>query len=95
MQAGQTRAGQMVLKSLPVLHLMFTVLEVAMAVMAKKLQAGHGLAPPEPNSDVRGAQSAPDPSPTLTDYGRLLLAEPCFGTLPRWAGIFPPAERRP
>lgn len=48
LQAGQTRAGQMVLKPLPVLHLMFTMLSVAMVVMAKKLKAGNGIAPPEP-----------------------------------------------
>jgi 2-polyprenyl-6-methoxyphenol hydroxylase-like FAD-dependent oxidoreductase len=46
-QAGQTRAGQMVLKPLPALHVMFTMLLVAMKVV-KKLRAGHGVPPPEP-----------------------------------------------
>jgi 2-polyprenyl-6-methoxyphenol hydroxylase-like FAD-dependent oxidoreductase len=48
LQAGQTRAGQMVLKPLPVLHMMFFTLSVAMVLMAKKLKAGNGLVPPEP-----------------------------------------------
>jgi 2-polyprenyl-6-methoxyphenol hydroxylase-like FAD-dependent oxidoreductase len=48
LQAGQTRAGQMVLKPLPVLHLMFTMLGAAMVFMGKKLRAGHGIAPPVP-----------------------------------------------
>jgi len=46
-QAGQTRAGQMVLKPLPALHVMFTMLLVAMKLV-KKLRAGHGIPPPEP-----------------------------------------------
>ena len=39
-QAGQTRAGRMVLKPLPVLHVMFTVLRVVMKVMGKRMQGG-------------------------------------------------------
>jgi 2-polyprenyl-6-methoxyphenol hydroxylase-like FAD-dependent oxidoreductase len=46
-QAGSTRAGQMVLKPLPVLHLMFTMLSMAMTFVSK-LSKGHGIAPPEP-----------------------------------------------
>jgi 2-polyprenyl-6-methoxyphenol hydroxylase-like FAD-dependent oxidoreductase len=46
-QAGQTRAGQMVLKPLPALHVMFTMLLAAMKVV-KKLRGGHGIPPPEP-----------------------------------------------
>jgi len=46
-QAGQTRAGQMVLKPLPAMHVMFTMLLMAMKVV-KKLRSGHGIAPPEP-----------------------------------------------
>jgi hypothetical protein len=49
LQAGQLRAGQMVMKPVGVLHMMFTLLGLAMKVMAKKLQAGHGIAPPQPN----------------------------------------------
>jgi 2-polyprenyl-6-methoxyphenol hydroxylase-like FAD-dependent oxidoreductase len=48
LQAGQIRAGQMVMKPEGVLHMMFTMLSLAMKVMARKLQAGHGIAPPEP-----------------------------------------------
>jgi 2-polyprenyl-6-methoxyphenol hydroxylase-like FAD-dependent oxidoreductase len=48
LQAGQLRAGQMVLKPIGVLHLMFTLLGLAMTVMARKLQAGHGIPPPQP-----------------------------------------------
>jgi 2-polyprenyl-6-methoxyphenol hydroxylase-like FAD-dependent oxidoreductase len=48
LQAGQIRAGQMVLKPVGVLHMMFTMLGLAMKVMARKLQAGHGVPPPEP-----------------------------------------------
>jgi 2-polyprenyl-6-methoxyphenol hydroxylase-like FAD-dependent oxidoreductase len=48
LQAGQIRAGQMVMKPAGVLHLMFTMLGLAMKVMARKLQAGHGIPPPEP-----------------------------------------------
>jgi 2-polyprenyl-6-methoxyphenol hydroxylase-like FAD-dependent oxidoreductase len=48
LQAGQTRAGQMVLKPVGVLHVMFTMLGLAMKVMASKLQAGHGIPPPQP-----------------------------------------------
>jgi 2-polyprenyl-6-methoxyphenol hydroxylase-like FAD-dependent oxidoreductase len=47
-QAGQTRAGQMVLKPLGVLHVMFSMMGLAMKVMGKKLRAGHGIPPPEP-----------------------------------------------
>ena len=48
LQAGQTRAGQMVMKPIGALHLMFTMLGAAMAVMPGKLGKGHGIAPPEP-----------------------------------------------
>ena len=48
LQAGQTRAGQMVMKPLGALHLMFTLLGAAMALMPGKLGKGHGLTPPEP-----------------------------------------------
>ena len=48
LQGAQTRAGQMVMKPRPVLHVMFTMLGAAMAVAGKKLQAGHGIAPPVP-----------------------------------------------
>ncbi|MBA3542534.1 MAG: FAD-dependent monooxygenase [Deltaproteobacteria bacterium] len=48
LQASQTRAGQMVMKSAGALHVMFTMLGMAMKVMTKKLTAGHGIAPPEP-----------------------------------------------
>lgn len=37
-QAAQTRAGRMVLKPLPVLHVMFTILGVAMKAMGKRMQ---------------------------------------------------------
>ncbi|HYO57501.1 FAD-dependent monooxygenase [Archangium sp.] len=47
-QAGQTRAGQMVLKPIGVLHVMFTMMGMAMRVMGKKLRAGHGIPPPQP-----------------------------------------------
>jgi 2-polyprenyl-6-methoxyphenol hydroxylase-like FAD-dependent oxidoreductase len=47
-QAGQTRAGQMVLKPIGVLHMMFTMLGAAMAVFGGKMTRGHGIAPPEP-----------------------------------------------
>jgi 2-polyprenyl-6-methoxyphenol hydroxylase-like FAD-dependent oxidoreductase len=47
-QAGQTRAGQMVLKPAGVLHLMFTMMGAAMFFMGAKLRRGHGLAPPQP-----------------------------------------------
>ncbi|NPD22701.1 MULTISPECIES: FAD-dependent monooxygenase [Corallococcus] len=41
-QAGQTRAGQMVLKQLGVLHVMFTILGAVMAVAGKKMQGTAG-----------------------------------------------------
>jgi 2-polyprenyl-6-methoxyphenol hydroxylase-like FAD-dependent oxidoreductase len=47
-QAGQTRAGQMVLKPIGVLHLMFTMMGAAMLLMGAKLRRGHGLTLPEP-----------------------------------------------
>ncbi len=47
-QKGQTRAGQMVLKPLGVLHVMFTMMRAAMVFMGAKMQRGHGLVPPEP-----------------------------------------------
>lgn len=47
-EAGQTRAGQMVRKPLPVLHVMFSMMGLAMVLMAKKLRAGHGAVLPVP-----------------------------------------------
>jgi len=46
-QAGQTRAGQMVLKPMAAMHVMFTILLLAMK-MVKKLRSGSGLSPPQP-----------------------------------------------
>jgi hypothetical protein len=61
MQAGQTRAGQRVLKPQAVLHLMFTMMGAAMVVMGKKLKAGHGIAPPSPRFLTPvGAQRQPE-----------------------------------
>jgi 2-polyprenyl-6-methoxyphenol hydroxylase-like FAD-dependent oxidoreductase len=54
-QAGQTRAGQMVLKPLGALHVMFSMMALAMKVMGKKLRAGHGIPPPEPRYLTRAA----------------------------------------
>jgi 2-polyprenyl-6-methoxyphenol hydroxylase-like FAD-dependent oxidoreductase len=48
LQAAQARAGQMVMKPAPVLHVMFTMLGAAMAIMGKRMRAGHGIAPPQP-----------------------------------------------
>lgn len=48
LRAGQTRAGQMVLKPIGALHMMFTMLGLAMTLMPGKLGKGHGIAPPEP-----------------------------------------------
>src|SRR3954447_1102979 len=39
-QAAQTRAGRMVLKPLPALHLMFSILAVAMKLFGKRMQRG-------------------------------------------------------
>jgi 2-polyprenyl-6-methoxyphenol hydroxylase-like FAD-dependent oxidoreductase len=39
-QATQTRAGRMVLKPLPVLHVMFSILGVAMKLLGKRMQGG-------------------------------------------------------
>ncbi|RKH66772.1 FAD-dependent monooxygenase [Corallococcus llansteffanensis] len=47
-QAGQTRAGQMVLKPLGVLHLMFTILGVVMKLAGKKMQGAGGVPAVEP-----------------------------------------------
>jgi 2-polyprenyl-6-methoxyphenol hydroxylase-like FAD-dependent oxidoreductase len=47
-QKRQTRAGQMVLKPLPVLHLMMTMLAGARLFMGKKLARGDDLTLPEP-----------------------------------------------
>lgn len=47
-QSRQTRAGQMVLKPLGVLHVMFTMLLLAMKLM-KKLRAADGIPPPQPS----------------------------------------------
>ncbi len=41
-QAGQTRAGQMVLKPLGVLHVMFSILSVVMKLAGAKMQGGGG-----------------------------------------------------
>jgi DNA-binding transcriptional ArsR family regulator len=40
---------EMVLKPLPVLHMMMTVLGLAMKVMGMKIRAGHGIAPSVPH----------------------------------------------
>lgn len=42
-QAGQTRAGQMVLKPLGVLHVMFSILAVVMKLAGKKLESTGGV----------------------------------------------------
>jgi len=47
-QKGQTRAAQMVMKPLVLLHVIFTILGLAMIFLRAKLQRGHGLTPPEP-----------------------------------------------
>jgi 2-polyprenyl-6-methoxyphenol hydroxylase-like FAD-dependent oxidoreductase len=47
-QARQTRAGRMVLKPLPVLHVMFTILGAAMKIAGKRMQAGGGTIEPSP-----------------------------------------------
>ncbi len=47
-QAGQTRAGQMVLKPAGVLHLMMSIMGVMMFFMGAKLRKGHGIPMPEP-----------------------------------------------
>ena len=47
-QARQTRAGQMVLKPLAVLHVMFTMLLLAVKLM-KKMSAADGIPLPQPN----------------------------------------------
>jgi len=48
LQAGQLRAGQMVMKPIAVLNAMFSMMDVAMKFIGKKMQAGHGIPPPEP-----------------------------------------------
>lgn len=48
LQKGQTRAAKMVMKPIPALHIMMTMLGMAMKVMGKKIRAGHGIAPPVP-----------------------------------------------
>ena len=48
LQASSTRAGQMVLKPAPVLHVMMTMMAGAMIFFGKKLRAGSGIAPPAP-----------------------------------------------
>jgi 2-polyprenyl-6-methoxyphenol hydroxylase-like FAD-dependent oxidoreductase len=47
-QAGQTRAGQMVMRPLPALHMMFTMLPVMMKLMPGKF-GGSGAALPQPS----------------------------------------------
>lgn len=47
-QAGQTRAGQMVLKPVGVLHVMMSMMGVMMLFMGAKLRKGNGIALPEP-----------------------------------------------
>src|SRR5262245_30037348 len=49
LQKNQTRAAQMVMKPAPVLHIMMSMLGLAMTFMGKKIRAGHGIAPPVPN----------------------------------------------
>ncbi len=49
LQAGQTRAGAMAMKPGFVLHMMFSMMGMAMALMPGKLGKGHGIAPPEPH----------------------------------------------
>jgi 2-polyprenyl-6-methoxyphenol hydroxylase-like FAD-dependent oxidoreductase len=63
LQAAQTRAGQMVLKPKPVLHVMFTLMAGAMAVAGGKLRAGHGIPPPEPRH-LHPPSGVPSPPPT-------------------------------
>jgi 2-polyprenyl-6-methoxyphenol hydroxylase-like FAD-dependent oxidoreductase len=59
-QAGQTRAGQMVLKPLPVLHVMFTILGFAMKLIGKKVQrAGATKVAPRYLTPVGPAPSTP------------------------------------
>ena len=63
LQKNSTRAAQMVLKPAPVLHLMMTMLGMAMTVMGRKIRAGHGIAPPVPKYltpvDPRGSPGDP------------------------------------
>ena len=47
-QAGQTRAGQMVLKPLGALHVMFTLLGAVMQLAGKKMQGAGGVPAVEP-----------------------------------------------
>lgn len=47
-QAGQTRAGQMVLKPLGVLHVMFTILGVVMRLAGKRMQLARGVTAVDP-----------------------------------------------
>ncbi len=57
-QAGQTRAGQMVLKPLGVLHVMFTILSVVMRLAGKRMQLARGVTAVDPRylTPVKGAQ---------------------------------------
>jgi 2-polyprenyl-6-methoxyphenol hydroxylase-like FAD-dependent oxidoreductase len=48
MQAGQTRAGQMVLKPLPVLRVMLTILGLAMRLAGRRLQMAQGVPKVDP-----------------------------------------------
>jgi 2-polyprenyl-6-methoxyphenol hydroxylase-like FAD-dependent oxidoreductase len=48
LQKNSTRAGRMVMKPAFVLHLMMTMLGLAVPVMGRKMRAGHGIAPPVP-----------------------------------------------
>lgn len=48
LQRNQTRAAQMVMKPIPVLHMMMTMLGLTMKVMGKKIRSGHGIPSPEP-----------------------------------------------
>ncbi len=54
-QAGQTRAGQMVLKPAGVLHLMFTVMGAAMLFFGKKLRQGPAVLLPQPRYLTSGS----------------------------------------
>ncbi len=47
-QAGQTRAGQMVLKPVGVLHVMFTILGVVMRLAGKRMQLARGVTVVDP-----------------------------------------------
>lgn len=57
-QAGQTRAGQMVLKPVGVLHVMFTILGAVMRLAGKRMQTARGVTRVEPRylTPVKGTR---------------------------------------